>query len=499
MSMVASVSGPEMGSAEGGLWTRPFGPNGAWTAADVVAGLRRSWPLMLTVFLTLFLLGAAAAWSLKRTYTASSSLLVRLGQEYVYNPRVGDAARGAVPEVDQVIQSETEILNSAGLKEKVIDDIGLRQFSPKLADKYGQASAVEKRTLRGELIKEIGTKLKVVTAPDTAVVRLSYADPNPELSATVLNTLVDEYLNFRKIVLADKDATVIGEQRRAFQGQLGAVNDDFGKFLRANGISDFDTEKASLAQLYGSLLTENYAVQAQLSEVEGRLGATTAAVAQAPAEIGLYHDVDHVASDQITQLKLQRQDILSRYRPGSGPARDIEQKLAALEAANAAGRTSGPGARRVGINPIHQTLETDRNQLQAQAASLRNRKGAVAAELAQVTARRAHLTDIEPQYQDLARQRDVLAGNVRTFSQREQESTAAEAVAQRANDNVRVVERAYVPTKGVSLRKPVLALSFLFAIFGAFCAGLLNTLLARGDAQRWLRMPAMPRRKVVEA
>ncbi len=42
---------------------------------------------MLVVFLAIFVLGLAFATTLKKTYTAQSSLLVRLGQEYVYEPR----------------------------------------------------------------------------------------------------------------------------------------------------------------------------------------------------------------------------------------------------------------------------------------------------------------------------------------------------------------------------------------------------------------------------
>ena len=74
---------------------------------------------MLLVFLLTTALGVVLALTLKTQYQAHASLLVRLGQEYVYDPRVGDAARGAVPDTGQVIQSETEILQSSVLKEKV--------------------------------------------------------------------------------------------------------------------------------------------------------------------------------------------------------------------------------------------------------------------------------------------------------------------------------------------------------------------------------------------
>ena len=51
--------------------------------------------LMLAVFGAIFALGVAAALTMKTSYEAYSSVLVRQGQEYVYEPRAGDAGRGA--------------------------------------------------------------------------------------------------------------------------------------------------------------------------------------------------------------------------------------------------------------------------------------------------------------------------------------------------------------------------------------------------------------------
>jgi uncharacterized protein involved in exopolysaccharide biosynthesis len=99
-----------------------------------------------------------------------------------------------------------------------------------------------------------------------------------------------------------------------------------------------------------------------------------------------------------------------------------------------------------------------------------------------VAERRRKLTELEPKYQDLARERDVLSANVRAFIVREQEGQAAEAVAQTSEDNVRVIERAYPPVRGSSLRKVVLGAAIVFGAFAALCIGLLRALLTQGFA-----------------
>ena len=468
-----------------------------YTPQDLLAMLWRERRLMLGVFLAVAALGVLAAVAMKTSYQAHSSLLVRLSSEYVYNPRVGDAARGNAPENDQLIQSETEILGSTALKMRVLRDIGLARLFPKLGRSYDRASPARRADIEGAAVHAMDTSLKIATAPDTSVVRLTYAAASPELAALTLNTLVDEYLHYRATVLASPDASVEGGQRRIFEQRLDAADRAYAQFLTDNGISDFDGEKAALGQVYAQLLTDSYSVTAQLAEAQGRLGATDSEIGHAPREVGLYRDLDHTAADKLVTLRLGRQDLLSRYRPDTQPVKDVDRQIAGLEALDAAGQASSAGARRVGVNPIFQTLQTEQNQLAAETASLASRKATLTAELAQVRARRQKLNELQPQNDDLVRDRDALALNVRNFAQREQEDQAQQSIiAQQGDGGVRVVQRAVVPTVGASLKTPVLLLSLGFAVFAALCAGLLAAFLRRGVptaafAERALGLPVL--------
>lgn len=469
-----------------------------YSPQDLLAMLWRERGLMLGVFAAVCLLGLVAALSLKSSYQAHSSLLIRISPEYIYNPKVGDAARGLAPETDSVVESEAEILASPALKAKVIADIGLPRLFPKLARAWARASAAKREDIEGSAIKAMTTSLKIATAPGDSVIRLSYSDPDPDRAALVLNTLVDEYLRYRTTVLMSRDAGVIGQQAKDFQARLDAADAAYAKFLSDNGISDFDTEKTALSAIYAQLLTDSYNVTAQLSEADGRLGATESEFGRTPAQIGLTTDLDHTAADKLITLRLARQDLLSRYTPSAQPVLEANRQIGELEALDAAGKSTGPGAKRVGVNPVFQTLETERNQLQAEAASLRARKASLTAELAQVSARRQTLNDLQPRYDDLLRQRDLLAANVKSFLQRQQESQAQQSIASTGggDGNVRVIERALPPTTGSSLRKPVMALAIVFAAFCAVCAGLLRAFLRRGIptaayAERSLGLPVL--------
>jgi uncharacterized protein involved in exopolysaccharide biosynthesis len=435
--------------------------------------------LMLGAFLVLLGFGLLLVVVTPTRYTAHSSLLIRLGPSYVYQPKVGDAARGAAPDNDLVVQSELEILQSDAVKLKTVQDIGLERLSPGLQPRADGAGL---EALQQAAMRRISAKLKVSSAPGVQIARLTYADRDPTLAALVLNTLVDEYLRYRKSVLSD-NLKPLDEERRKVQGDLEDAERAYQGFLAQNGIGDFDTEKSSLAQIYSQLLSDRYSVAAQIAEAEGRLAATRREILGAKPEIGLYRDLDHAAADKAAQLKVELQDLLSRYQPGAQPVRELQQKIAAEEALAASG--GGSGSRRLGVNPVYQTLQTERNQLEAEAASLKQRDESLRRELTDVTQRRQTLTALEPRYEALARQRDLLADAEKTLAQREQESQAAEGLDRTGgDDSIKVVERAYPPTQGASARLALFATTAVFALFVALALGLLRAALQEGWPSR---------------
>jgi len=451
--------------------------------------------LMLAIFLVIFVIGGGAVFLLKTTYPAHSSVLVRLGQEYVYEPAVGDAGRGAIPNTDQLVQSEVTILSSDELKQRVIQDIGYGRMFPDRAEAYAAASPSEKRKLLGSAVAAMGQGLKIDTAPDTSVIRLTYEDTDPQRAAQVLNKLLDEYLVFRRTVLLDAANPYVDEQRKAFEGQLNEVDTTYQAFLAENGIGDFESEKNSLNALQASITDENYKVQARLREVEGRLGEMGRQEGAVAPEIGLYHDTDPAASQKLNQLMIERQDLLSRYKLDATPVREKDRQIAQMQAMVGQDKP-GDGARRIGVNPVYQTVQTEKIQLTAEAASLKQRGEALAGQLGQVEARRQKLTQLEPRFLQLAQNRDLLQTNIKALAQKEQQDQASNAIARRSNDNIRIVERPVVPTKGKSLKRPLLVLAFLFAAFTAFCAGLLRVFLRRGfatptSAARTLELPVL--------
>ncbi len=223
---------------------------------------------------------------------------------------------------------------------------------------------------------------------------------------------------------------------------------------------------------------------------------STARSAELSPEISLYHDTNPAGADKLLQLELDRQDLLSRYKPDAQPVRDLDQKIVQLQALLSQGGGQSPGARRIGVNPVYQTVQTEQLQLNAEAASLRQRQAALQAQLADVSARRQKLTELEPQYLSLSQDRALLQDEIKDLLQKKQEAQASQSIGRRSNPNISIVERPSPPAHGKSLKKPALILVFLFAAFTALCIGLVRVFLRRGfatasSAARTLDLPVL--------
>jgi uncharacterized protein involved in exopolysaccharide biosynthesis len=475
---------------------RDWATRARYAPTDFVTLLWRERFLMLGVFLVIVVLGFAFASTLKKSYTAESSLFVRLGQEYVYEPRAGDAGRGAVPDVDQVIQSEAEILGSGELRERVIRKIGFANIFPAQAAKYASATPEGKRKLIAQGRDSVAKSLKIETAPDNSIIRLSYQNPNPDMAEKVLNTLLEEYLTYRKGLLINSDGQVLQRQRDIFEQKLADTDASFQSFLSTNDIGDFTAQKNTLTQLQSQVEQQKYSVEAQLQDRAGRLAAVEAEISRTPAEMVLYRDADTSAAAKLNQLKLDREGLLSRYRADAQPVRDLEAQIAQLEQGVASGRTAGEGARRSGPNPIWQTLQTTRNDLSAEVAALRESLSAYTQQVADVNQRLLRLSELEPQFNALSRDRDILSTNVKDYTVKEQQDEAQRRMSSESSDNIRIVQRAVAPSQGKSLKKPILALTIMFAAFTAACAGLVRMFLRPGlqtpaSAARTLGLPVL--------
>lgn len=456
---------------------------------DVVGLLFRELLLMVVVFLLVFALGTAAVLTLKKTYTATASVYAGVGQEYVYQPRVGTTERGQPLEADAVARSEAQILGSLAVKQKTVEALG----ADAILGPGATGTAAEKKAAA---LKALDTSLGVGVTPGSAIISASYAAGDPVRAARILNAVIDQYLIQRRAVFRDRSTPAIAAQREAFEADLARADAAYQAFMITNDIADFATAKASLAANYQAQSAEALSLRAQLNQATQRLNTLEAQLAQQPAEVVLQQDLNVSAQNQILELRTQREALLSRYTPDAQPVKDIDQQIADLQAYVATGTTVGAKEVRTGPSTVFTAIETARITAAADRDGLAARLAVAERQLATLRSRLAELTRLESTNANLAGNREVLTASIREFQQREAQARADNALVAAGADNVTVIERAEAPTRGSSLKAPLLAVVFLFAGFTALCVGLLRVFTRRGyvtpaSTGRTLEMPVL--------
>ena len=457
--------------------------------SDIVGLLFRESLLMIVIFLAVVALGTAAVLTLKKSYTANASVYAGAGQEYVYQSRVGAIDPSQPLEADAVAGSEAQILGSLAVKRRAIAAVGADVV-------LGPGASGTTAAKEAAALKVLDAGLGVGTTPGSAIISVSYQADDPVRAAQVLNAVVDQYLVQRRLVFQGSATPAYAAQRVEFENDLNTADEAYNAFLASNDLGDFATAKATYAATYQTTYAEALSLRAQLNQAGQRLATLETQLAQQPAEVVLQQDLNISAQDQILQLRTQREALLSRYTPEAQPVLDVDQQIADLQAYVATGTTVGPKEVRTGPSTIFTEIETARITAAADRDGLAARLAVAEGQLAQIRSRQAELTRLESANANLAGNREVLTTLVRDFQQRESAARADSALVAAGADNVNVIERAEAPTKGTSLKVPLLAAVFLFAGFTALCAGLLRVFTRRGyttpaSTGRTLDMPVL--------
>ena len=285
--------------------------------------------------------------------------------------------------------------------------------------------------------------------------------------------------------------------------ELNLLDERIQNFLDFNNIADFDTEKTALTNAKTVQVQRRYELSAALQEAQGRANASASALKSGavPPEVVQSRDIDTTAQQELNKLNNQLAATQGAFLPGSVPVRQAEERIAAQTEATR--RLPPPGAlnNKMGINPTHQALDTDRNTTQSAAAGFDAALARVRANIGDIDSRLRELASLEPQYRNMMDERKNLAASISALDVQELESSASDAIASRSTDNVRVLSFANPPLEGSSKRKLIAGLALVMAAFTALCAGLLRVFLKPGlptavSAGRTLDLPVLATARV---
>lgn len=198
-------------------------------ARELLAILYRGKWTVLCVFL---LVTGLVFWGTQRqkpVFEAESSLIVRIGREYVYRPDGARSETSRTPSLSEMVNSEVEILSSRDLAEVVVRSIGIEQLYPEILElEPDREIAIEKAVLKFRAAASIRPVL------ESSVIKVGFEHESPALAADAVNLLVERF--------KDKHIEVFGEeQAKRLESQMEQRQELLGQAARA--LADFKREK----------------------------------------------------------------------------------------------------------------------------------------------------------------------------------------------------------------------------------------------------------------
>ncbi len=371
----------------------------------------------------------------------------------------------------QFFNTQLNVLHSRAIAERVVDKLKLRQSFP---------GADPVAVLLGTVAVE--------PVPETYVVEVRITNNDPEDAALWANTLADVYMDYSiegQVEAARRAYKWVNERLAETQTGMEQAQD---KLLRASQGQDLYVPEGSVSSITTSItkLTEDH-IQAQARRIEleaqlgefqeaRRRGRGTDAIPQVGGD-GVVADMN----GRIQVLTLELAKMRDKYKEGHPEVQKVQAQLKQLRQ-----------DRDARVAQIEEGLRAEYRQLQRKEAEL---KTAIEEHKGRAADQSLKMTELE----SLKKQADSAAGLYTVLLQKLNETNIAASI---QNNNVRLLDRAVVPSAPVWPRKRQISLVGLMAglLLGAGFVllrdALDNTLKDADDVERHLHLEllaAIPR------
>ena len=420
----------------------------------------------------LFVIGVIVAFyatkDLKRVYSGDGRIMVQLGEEYVYSP-VGQtgAGNGLMTTIDTITLTEAALMKNSEIVQRVLGEMApplnangpnrtnspaQNLFDREAFTKINQASNErDRQDAIMELRKSVESNYNVMPRPKSTIIDVSFSHEDPDVAVATTNAFIDAYMSFRRQVFVEGSSELIAERREATEEQLNANERAIARFLKKHNVADFGSERTGLQKRTEDLKASLNATRASVAETEAALAQVEDRLRTTPETIDLYRD--DRAAQRVAQAELELRQLMAKYLPTSDPVKQKQTELTELRALQSSYGGKASGGRRVGPNPTHQALTTQRNTLAATADSLREREFTQQRQLNSADQKIRKLTALGPTHENLLRERETLKARLDSYNAKEQEALVDAQQAEAQAENVKVISRAQYANKGRNMQK----------------------------------------------
>ncbi|MBW4433649.1 MAG: polysaccharide biosynthesis tyrosine autokinase [Pelatocladus maniniholoensis HA4357-MV3] len=285
--------------------------------------LQRRWMTAVGVFGAVVTLALLYAFSLKPTYTAQASLLIKTNRASSLTGLGEDIGRlESLVRENSPVDTQAKIVISVPVIQETITSLSLKNDE-------GEPLTVE----------ELLENLKVEGVKGTDVLEISYTNENPQLAAKVINKVVDTYIK-QNIQANREEATSAGrfilQQLPKTEEAVQKAELALRRFKEKNKVIVLQEEATAAVNTISKLEDEIAQAQAQLVDANARLEKLQNQARVNSQEAVSAVDLSQVAGTQQVLKELQEAQTeltvaRTRYLPGHPTVSNLEEKVSALK------------------------------------------------------------------------------------------------------------------------------------------------------------------------
>jgi uncharacterized protein involved in exopolysaccharide biosynthesis len=428
-------------------------------------------------------------------YLASVKVLINPSREFLnLSPAGGQSTVNLAPS-PEMINTEIQVIRSPELAERLAAEI------PFPDDPNGKNRS--EAQIRGDA-RRIRGLINATPVRGANLIQITVTTPyKPEWAASVVNRAAELYLEQQiKVRKTQGIGEFYDEQEKKLRAGLLKAEEVLKAFQQKEKIIDAPEEVK--ADLVGLTASERGLkdTDSLIRETEQRIAVLDDQLKQQKATVSSNQNITvnpvyQQIRTRLTQLELERDNLLQRYTADDRLVKDKEAEINELKKKLVTVKETSVGSENISINEVHRRILNELLQARVQLKTLNEKKTALIRHVENYSTAAADKKRKGFEYDRLLREVNVKKENLDLYKKRAEEARISDAMDERKFGNAYILERASLPLSEANYSALLLMLitvifSMGAAIAAAFGVEYLNkTLRNEDDIEEQIGLPVL--------
>jgi uncharacterized protein involved in exopolysaccharide biosynthesis len=395
--------------------------------------------IFTSVLIGILLLTVAATILPRKRYLSETKFLLENNRSNA----VISTDRNSTASVEQIteeqVNSELEILGSDDVIGAVADP-GWKELKP--SQRTGDALKIHATRL-----KDFRKDLKIQSGRKSNIITVTYTALSPEDATRTLAQFSNAYLARRKLISRPiGTSTFFDEEANRYREIWQKANSAMAEFQKAHQVVSVPQKEEMLSKTIAGDEDDLRANQAELSEMEGRLHASSAAMSEVPKR---HQTTSRVVTGQtsteqlrglLVQLQNKRAELLTRFQPNDRLVAEVDKQIGNTASSLNALLSQRGVEDSSDVNPAWQQVQSSLVETRIERNALKTKAEKLAQNIGDLRTQMKDLEALEVPFNSLEESVDQARSNFELYSEKRDQAEMEDAMDERKIINVGIAE-----------------------------------------------------------